>query len=160
MEVERDLIPVLADYFVRKYCEELACPPKKIDPPVAESLKKHPWLTLGQLEATMKRAVVIAPSAVLISRIDLPRGEVPTVPYDDSSLEEVIRRKLGAFFSKWEGYEISDLREEVLRRVEKPLIELVLKKTGGNQLRAARMLGINRNTLFKKIKEMGLSPKT
>jgi len=44
----------------------------------------------------------------------------------------------------------------VLQRVEKPLITLVLKKTEGNQVRAAHLLGINRNTLRKKIKELGI----
>ena len=43
-----------------------------------------------------------------------------------------------------------------MQRVEKPLITLVLKKTAGNQVRAASLLGINRNTLRKKIKELGI----
>ncbi|MBI2081996.1 MAG: hypothetical protein HYT76_00355 [Deltaproteobacteria bacterium] len=159
MEVDRELIPVLAEFFLRKYCDELACPYKKIAPNIAELLKKHPWSGLSELEATMKRAVVLAPSALIISQIEFPKGEIPKADYNDSSLEEIIRGKLVAFFSKWEGYEISDLHEEVLKRVEKPLIELVLQKTDWNQLKAARILGMNRNTLFKKIKEMGLRPK-
>jgi two-component system, NtrC family, nitrogen regulation response regulator GlnG len=44
----------------------------------------------------------------------------------------------------------------VIQRVEKPLITLVLKKTEGNQVRAANLLGINRNTLRKKIKDLGI----
>lgn len=159
MEVDRGLIPVLAEFFVRRYCDELACPHKKISPETAEILKNHPWSSLSQIEAVMKRAVVVAPKALTISGIDLPKGATPQANYDDSSLEEVIREKLTAFFSKSEGYEMSDLHEEVLKRVERPLIQLVLKKTHGNRLKAARILGINRNTLFKKIREMGLGSK-
>ena len=54
------------------------------------------------------------------------------------------------------GLERGDIYTMVLRRVEKPLIMLVLKKTDGNQVRAAHLLGINRNTLRKKIKELGI----
>jgi two-component system nitrogen regulation response regulator GlnG len=51
--------------------------------------------------------------------------------------------------------EAGDIYSMVLQRVKKPLITLVLKKTEGNQVRAAHLLGINRNTLRKKIRELG-----
>lgn len=54
------------------------------------------------------------------------------------------------------GLETGDIYSMVLQRVEKPLISLVLRKTEGNQVRAAHLLGINRNTLRKKIKELGI----
>jgi two-component system nitrogen regulation response regulator GlnG len=54
------------------------------------------------------------------------------------------------------GLDRGDIYSMVLQRVEKPLITLVLKKTDGNQVRAANLLGINRNTLRKKIKELGI----
>ncbi len=55
------------------------------------------------------------------------------------------------------GLETSDIYSLVLQRVEKkPLITLVLKKTEGNQVRDAHLLGINRDTLRKKIKDLGI----
>jgi DNA-binding protein Fis len=48
---------------------------------------------------------------------------------------------------------MEDLYDEVISRVERPLIELVLERTGNNQLKAAEILGLNRNTLRKKIAE-------
>jgi len=54
------------------------------------------------------------------------------------------------------GLETGDIYSMALQRVEKPLITLVLKKTEGNQVRAAHLLGINRNTLRKKIREPGI----
>jgi DNA-binding protein Fis len=47
----------------------------------------------------------------------------------------------------------------ILSRIEKPLIEMVLAKVGGNQVRAAAMLGINRNTLRKKILDLKIEIK-
>ncbi|HEY1584184.1 MAG TPA: helix-turn-helix domain-containing protein, partial [Polyangia bacterium] len=56
-----------------------------------------------------------------------------------------------------EGYPIEDLYEEVISRVERPLIELVLERTGNNQLKAAEILGLNRNTLRKKIADRNVA---
>ena len=49
-----------------------------------------------------------------------------------------------------------ELHRALLERVERPLIEAVLAHTGGNQIRAAALLGINRNTLRKKITDLGV----
>ncbi len=76
------------------------------------------------------------------------------VAIDQQSLEDVVRNKLSNFLDKAEDCDIEDLYPVVLAQVEKPLIELTLKRSAGNQLQAARMLGINRNTLRKKIQEL------
>jgi Fis family transcriptional regulator len=68
------------------------------------------------------------------------------------SLERLVRSKLEVLFNQKEFDEgVSDLYNLVLSEVEKPLIELALKKFRGNQVRTAQMLGINRNTLKKKM---------
>ncbi len=65
----------------------------------------------------------------------------------------MVRAKIHALLVRMEGYPPSDLYEEVISRVERPLIELVLERTNNNQVRAAEMLGMNRNTLRKKISD-------
>lgn len=72
---------------------------------------------------------------------------------DDLGLEDLVEVKLRAFLRKVDGYPIAGLYDEVIARVERPLLALVLEYTGGNQLRAAQVLGLNRNTLRKKIAE-------
>ncbi len=68
------------------------------------------------------------------------------------SLERLVRSKLEVLFSQKEFDEgVTDLYSVVLSEVEKPLIELALKKFRGNQVKTAQMLGINRNTLKKKM---------
>ena len=68
------------------------------------------------------------------------------------SLEEIVKNKLIQFLGKFDKLEAMDLYETILQMVERPLISLVLKKTKGNQIQTAKVLGINRNTLRKKIR--------
>jgi two-component system nitrogen regulation response regulator GlnG len=72
------------------------------------------------------------------------------------SFENLLEEKLADLVERMGGLERGEIYSMVLQRVEKPLVTLVLKKTDGNQVRAAHLLGINRNTLRKKIKELGI----
>lgn len=77
-----------------------------------------------------------------------------TASNDKNSLEDIVRKKLSHFLDKAKDCDLENLYPVVLSQVEKPLIELTLQRSQGNQLRAARMLGINRNTLRKRILEL------
>jgi Fis family transcriptional regulator len=66
-------------------------------------------------------------------------------------LRECVRSALRFYFRKLDGYEVNDLHQLVLREVERPLFETVLEYTDGNQTKAARLLGISRSTLRKKM---------
>jgi two-component system nitrogen regulation response regulator GlnG len=70
-----------------------------------------------------------------------------------ASLELLVAAEVAAGLA---ASDARDLYQRVLDRVERPLLEAVLAHTGGNQIRAAAILGINRNTLRKKILELGL----
>lgn len=77
---------------------------------------------------------------------------------EDMAFEEIVRAKLRSFLRRFDGYPLGEsLYDDVVDRVERPLIELVLEHTGGNQLRAAQILGLNRNTLRKKLEKLGLA---
>jgi len=78
---------------------------------------------------------------------------------ENNSLQKIVSRKLSQFLKQSEDYELHDLYATVITEVEKPLIELVLERSRGNQLEAARILGINRNTLRKKIRLLGIKTK-
>lgn len=71
-------------------------------------------------------------------------------------LNGCIRKALDNYFTDMAGHEINDLYQLVLSEVERPLLEKVLEQAGGNQTRAAKILGINRGTLRKKLQQYGL----
>jgi Fis family transcriptional regulator len=68
-------------------------------------------------------------------------------------IEDCIRTSLEAYFRDLGGAEPADVYGMVLRAAERPLLEVVMARAGGNQSRAAHWLGLNRNTLRKKLQE-------
>jgi len=76
-----------------------------------------------------------------------------------SFLEDWLQKTVGEYISHMDGNGQGGLHDLIVGGVEKPLVEMVLKSTGGNQTRAANILGINRNTLRKKIKDFKISCK-
>jgi Fis family transcriptional regulator len=78
------------------------------------------------------------------------------------SLENLVKRKLEVLFrqQKEADVELSGLYSIVLEQVEKPLIELALRQYNGNQVRTAQLLGINRNTLKKKMDSYRINLRT
>lgn len=74
----------------------------------------------------------------------------------DMPLREQTEAALGAYFDKLNGHKPARLYELVLREIEEPLFRTVLTYAEGNQSHAAEILGINRGTLRKKLKEYGL----
>ena len=72
------------------------------------------------------------------------------------TLRNCVRRSLADYFNQLEGEPVSELYQMVLAEMEIPLLEKVLEYTRGNQTKAAELLGLNRGTLRKKLKQYGL----
>jgi two-component system nitrogen regulation response regulator GlnG len=151
----------LISYFIDKINREMGTRVTGIAPQTRAMLEAHPWPgNVRELENTLVRAAVLAPGPTLMPE-DLAlaeRQEVPTT-FDDLALEEVVRVKLQEYFGPNRDRVPQNLHRLIIERVERPLIELALERTKGNQLRAASILGINRNTLHKKIAELKIDPK-
>jgi len=76
----------------------------------------------------------------------------------ENDMARYVRKTLKEYFRDLDGEDpCCGMYDMVINCVEKPLIEMVLEQVGGNQTRAAEMLGINRNTLRKKMQEHGIS---
>lgn len=68
-------------------------------------------------------------------------------------IEDCVRHNLENYFDDIDGLEPSGMHHMLIRSVEKPLLQLVMERTGNNQSKAAQWLGLNRNTLHKKLLE-------
>jgi DNA-binding protein Fis len=74
---------------------------------------------------------------------------------DKYSLESIVEAKICRFLDQIGTYYPEDLHDLIIKKVEKPLLSQILRRTGGNQVHASKILGINRNTLRKKMKMYG-----
>jgi DNA-binding protein Fis len=96
-------------------------------------------------------------SSILSKGSVIERKELFGNDYTSYSIKDFLEDKLSGFLRGMTKMENSKLYETVFSEVEKALISIVLKETQGNQLKAAKLLGINRNTLNKKVKEYKLN---
>jgi Fis family transcriptional regulator, factor for inversion stimulation protein len=81
----------------------------------------------------------------------------PLTPFEQNNIDHCVRAKLAAYFADLGGETPSNIHDMLIRVVEKPMLEVVLQQANQNQSRAAEWLGINRNTLRKKLVEHGLA---
>ncbi|MDK9717887.1 MAG: sigma-54 dependent transcriptional regulator [Trichlorobacter sp.] len=156
-------IPSLVEYFLERACAELEIPTKQCAPEAMELLCSYTWPgNVRELENTIKRGVILS-SDPLLTMVDFSgltnRQETIHAVPQEQSLESLVEGKLRSSMNGIEKLDKGDIYDRVLEQVERPLIRFVLEKTRGNQVRAADILGINRNTLRKKISELGIAVK-
>ena len=95
--------------------------------------------------------------AFVAAAICLPLADVLALQTPDQEYEAVAEEFIKGYFAAHKGgLPAAGLYDRVLREVERPLILLTLGATRGNQIRAAHLLGLNRNTLRKKIRELDI----
>ena len=155
-------IPELTTYFLDKINRSMGTSVTGVSPDAQALLLQYPWPgNIRELENILLRAAVLAPGRMLtLSELALPQEEVPLIEdLTELSLTEVVRRKLQPYFHQSASVVPADLYTSIIEQVEKPLIELTLEYTSGNQLKAADVLGINRNTLRKKITDLKIAVK-
>jgi two-component system nitrogen regulation response regulator GlnG len=158
-ERRRD-IPLLVEHFLAKYASELG--DRGVAPEALDRLVGHDWPgNVRELENVIQRAMVMATSGVILPE-HLPIGPVSAAASVavDATLEEIIERKLLECVRGLRSQSSANLYDLMIGLVEKPLLRAVLRETSGNQVRAAQILGINRNTLRKKLTEHGIDPDT
>ena len=152
-------IPRLTSQCIRQYSRELGRGRFNVSTRALERLQKYPWPgNVAELKGVCRRVVLRARnSRVEAGDVDAVLPVVAErVPLEDMSFEDMVRSKLGVFLRRMEGYSLDDLYEQVLARVEGPLFTAVLEHTGGNQVRAAEILGLARGTLRRKLDDRGI----
>jgi two-component system nitrogen regulation response regulator GlnG len=155
-------IPDLVRHFFAQAQRE-GLPAKQIDQPGLDRLKRHRWPgNVRELENLARRLAALYPQEVITAAVIdaelaqpavLPAGEERAA---EESLSAAVERHLAAYFAGFEGLPPAGLYHRVLREIEYPLLTAALAATRGNQIRAADLLGLNRNTLRKKIRDLDI----
>jgi two-component system nitrogen regulation response regulator GlnG len=156
----REDIPNLADYFLAKAHQEYASPANGFAKEAMDLLCSYDWPgNVRELENAIQRASLLSPDALLNATDfpDLTSGQCSNS--NGTSLEALITQKLQSSLAQIDLQDMDNLYEMVLHQMERPLINIVLEKTRGNQVKAAEVLGINRNTLRKKIQTLNITAK-
>jgi len=155
-------IPPLTAVLIREYGREVGKNKMTVSTRAYDRLVKYPWPgNVAELKGVARRLVYRATKRrIEAGDVDAVLPSVAErVPLEQMSFEEMVKSKLGAFLRRVDGYPLSGLYEDVMSRVEKPMLDLVMKATGGNQLKAAEILGVNRNTLRRKLSDHGMLDK-
>jgi two-component system nitrogen regulation response regulator GlnG len=142
-----DDIPELANHYLRAATAD-GLPSKVLSPEAMARLKQH------YSEEVIGVETIEAELADAVSAIE-QGPQAGDAASSDVSLADAVDRHLQALFvAHGERLPPDGMYDRVISEVERPLLSLALGATRGNQLRAARLLGLNRNTLRKKIKDL------
>jgi two-component system nitrogen regulation response regulator GlnG len=156
-----DDIPDLAGAFLLRANRE-GLPAKTIDAGALERLKTHAWPgNVRELENLIRRICALYAEETITARIiERELSEHTTSAPGETgpvTLSTLVERHLTSYFADQpDGVPPAGLYDRILEDVERPLIQLTLAATRGNQVRAAEVLGLNRNTLRKKIQDLGV----
>ncbi|MEM9854838.1 MAG: response regulator [Pseudomonadota bacterium] len=158
-----DDIPLLGDHFLARSVREGASP-RKLSQAAIELVRNYSWPgNVRQLENAIRRLVVTsAEEEISRQEVEAVLGNQPAVDpelgsADTEKLSASVAKHLRRYFDLHGGLlPPPGLYQRILREIEMPLIEIALDATGGNQAKCADLLGINRNTLRKKITDLDI----
>jgi len=157
----REDIPLLVNYFLQDLGKSQSTPPRSIAPSAIRALEKYHWPgNVRELENVIRRALVVAKGqAILVSDLPAeisgqgtPAGAAPLA----SPTGDTVSADLAALARQLFQWARRDPRLKIIPAVERELVIRALKETKGNQIQAAKLLGITRATLRKRIEKFGI----
>ncbi|MCJ8309027.1 MAG: nitrogen regulation protein NR(I) [Rhizobiaceae bacterium] len=158
-------VPDLARHFLEQV-EARGLPRKVFDKSALDRMKQHNWPgNVRELENLVQRLAALYPQEKITAELvesELSASRLASNTGDTNSItEQQLQASVSAFTAQLleeseDGEPLDNLYATVLREIEEPLINMVLRATRGNQIKAAKVLGLNRNTLRKKIKDLDL----
>ncbi|MDT0683971.1 response regulator [Roseicyclus sp. F158] len=158
-----DDIPLLAEHFLAR-AERDGAPTRRFAEPVMDLIRAYSWPgNVRQLENIIRRLVVTSPEEEIgRTEVEQVLGNQPEIEPlmgggSGEKLSASVAKHLRRYFDLHGGVlPPPGLYQRILKEVEVPLIEIALDATGGNQAKCADLLGINRNTLRKKITDLDI----
>ncbi len=157
-------IPVLARHFLEK-ARDSGLPAKSLDQSAIERLRQHRWPgNVRELENLMRRLAALYAQEMITDEVigtELMESGIDAEPVHGAGSPEplalAVERHIRQFLAaSRDGMPMRDIYDQVIAEVERPLIQMTLSATRGNQIKAASMLGLNRNTLRKKIRDLDI----
>jgi two-component system response regulator AtoC len=151
-------IQELAEYFFHLYNRQLDTQVSYLEPLVFDKLRSHPWPgNVRELVNTVKRGLILCKGEVMTEKDIVFDDEDEESPLsDERELESVLTNRLDPLFTDILRFWGTSLHANLLEKVEKFLIQKALAETQGNQVQAAKLLGISRNTLRSRIEKYRL----
>jgi two-component system nitrogen regulation response regulator GlnG len=157
-------IPALARHFASQAAKE-GLPAKVLDEAAMERLRRYRWPgNVRELENLVRRLAALYSQEVI--GVDVIEAELAAAPAEapvateaiaSEGLGSAVERHINDYFVAHKGaMPAAGLYDRILREIERPLIVATLVATRGNQIKAAHVLGLNRNTLRKKIRELDI----
>ena len=155
LKERKEEILALVKQYIKLAEKQIGTEVKDISKDAEEYLLTYDWPgNEKELELAVKRACVLSEGPLIrVEDFDLKHRQA-------RSIGKFVESRLKGFMRNIKRFEKFNLYEMVIPEVEKSLILMVLKETKGNQIRAARLLGINRNTLRSKINKLGIKVKS
>lgn len=158
-----DDIPLLADHFLARGERDLGTL-RRLSPEARDLVRNYSWPgNVRQLENTLRRLIVTANEGEIArSEVEAVLGSQPAMEPlkgggEGEKLSASVARHLKRYFDLHGGQlPPAGIYQRILKEVEGPLIEIALDATAGNQAKCADLLGINRNTLRKKITDLDI----
>ena len=155
-------IPDLARHFLG-IAEKEGLPSKQLDNSAVDRLKRYRWPgNVRELENLARRLAALYPHEVISgSAIDSELSEPPFMAADTAEADDNLSGSVECYMARYfAGFRDTlpppGLYHRILRQIEHPLLTAALAATRGNQIRAADLLGVNRNTLRKKIRDLDI----
>lgn len=152
-------IPPLIEHFFNKYTSELGEEGRELSNDSLEIMMEYEWPgNIRELENTIKRLLVLSSDITIDKDVLLdiaPQLKKPSAK-NEKSVNELLKSVIKYHFDNYDDTDDKGIYNTVIKDVEKPLIEEALNMTHGNKKKAAQLLGINRNTLSKKMDELGI----
>lgn len=158
LKERKEDIQELTEYFFHLYNRQLGTQVRYIDPSIFNKLLSYSWLgNVRELANTIKRGLILAKGDVLTAEDIFFDTEDGAFSFgNEKELEKNLNKMLDPLFSDILRFWGTGLHSNLLEKVEKFLIEKALSETKGNQVQAAKLLGISRNTLRHRIEKYGL----
>ncbi len=157
----QDDIREIAEHLLKAAASELHMQAPILLDESLELLRNYDWPgNVRELKNVMHRLAVLTPGAsITLSDVALALGNQSNHGQEQETLSDAVSRCMGHYLQRLGYAEAIDLHRHVLEQVEPPLLRLVLKTCAGNQIRAAEMLGLNRNTVRKLIRKYEIDPR-